>query len=662
MKEKRYSISVLGNKDVVQEKNVDFYSTDTDAWLKLKLTDNGLNPKKAIINLYNVDDTSIVSESVEIENKEVTYYLRPEIIEHAGNWIVQLIFIDDKEYTSGRISFRVKAHLTDEVEAPIEIIESWNVFMRHARKFLDEIDEQVGDLEETYAPRLNQLENTKADKLYVDEKDNELAAQLTKTDNVVDVYVSPENFNSLGDCVEYARENRKYIKADTVKLENHVSFRGVGVEIKELIINGFSIELGDYNVSPNEIVEGTKPYRPKQTIDTIYGRNGWNSEVYVRGASYQTISIGSYSGNVQIKLNDFLDENDELSSRFVAYNEFFFRNVRGVHISKDNGATDSNGNLWCNENDFYLGNTMEFIMGDETGYKHNMNRIHAGTFEGNSKIEIVNGRSNYFYGIRGEGNLNIVFKKEARNNIVEMGHYTYLPTVYDELGQNTVLGSDERNMRLIHQHSISTNHEIGGNESGYNTDIISPFKNLSFDVEKRGYKQRIREEGVGNNIFYVSPYISNPKNARMLVESHVVKGNLGVGYKYYDKDYKDITYKLATEGFTGYMITTTERMLSNNINTGDYRGPSSEFTLYSNGVELNLIKNDIFNLQASGHWFPQNHTESTSEIKYVKFFIGNLVNDAELLFYDLNISIYDVFGNYHKRYFNNYANDIDNLL
>lgn len=148
MKEKRYSISVLGNKEVTQENNTKFYTTDTDAWIKFHVADLGFSPETATITLINLDDKSVVSEYVEMEDGTVDYHIRSEIIEHGGRWQAQLIFNENKNgYTSGIINFNVHGHIMNDEEPSLEIIENWNVFMRQAEDFLAQYDLRITDLE-----------------------------------------------------------------------------------------------------------------------------------------------------------------------------------------------------------------------------------------------------------------------------------------------------------------------------------------------------------------------------------------------------------------------------------------------------------------------------------------------------------------------------------
>lgn len=63
---KQWSVSVLGNKPYRSVKNMDFYTSDTDANLVIELTDAGLNPDTATVTISNKDDGSLVSESVDV--------------------------------------------------------------------------------------------------------------------------------------------------------------------------------------------------------------------------------------------------------------------------------------------------------------------------------------------------------------------------------------------------------------------------------------------------------------------------------------------------------------------------------------------------------------------------------------------------------------------
>ena len=63
MKIKHWDVSVLGNKPVHKRRDMNFYTSDTDAHLQVRLTDTGLTPTSAIVTLYNDDDESLVSET-----------------------------------------------------------------------------------------------------------------------------------------------------------------------------------------------------------------------------------------------------------------------------------------------------------------------------------------------------------------------------------------------------------------------------------------------------------------------------------------------------------------------------------------------------------------------------------------------------------------------
>ena len=538
---------------------------------------------------------------------------------------------------------------------------NYNAQVEQYRQEVRTFDNRINENETSIVTLDDRINDNETSIVALDEK-------TTETANVIDIYVSPKNFNTLQECIDYARENQKYIKADSITLTNHVNFRGVGLDIKEININGYSIELGDYNASvddhPIETPEGGKTNRPTQTIKTINGQVGFRSEVYIRGACYQTINIEHYNGYVQIRMNGNMGTGtlaETYPNRYVAYNTFNFRNVRGIEIGEDPNSENSNIDLWSSENDYYLNNTLHFKLGDNGGYHHSMNRIHGGTFEGNSTIKILSGRNNQFYNLRGEGNLRIELGEGTTHNYIEMSHNTYLPIVNDQGVLNTILGPDDKNMRLLHQNTIATNHEVGGNEGGFILEPRQPFKNLTFDRDLGYWIERAREGVTGNSIYYVSPFISNPETVRVVIESHLSKGSLGYGYKYYDENYNDITTELADNGFTAYINSTFENHLQSPSNRGQYQGPSRTVNIYNNAPSglTDKIENDVISVIPGGQWWTPAHATSANRVKYVKFFVGGSVegyaDTSDVGLYDLTVSIYDSTGNYRKRYFNNYA-------
>jgi len=472
-----------------------------------------------------------------------------------------------------------------------------------------------------------------------------LNTEVTATKNLIKMYVSPDNFDTLDECIDYARANKLIIKAKEIVLDKHTSFRGVGLEIDKLVVSSSkSVELGDYNVDIHSTPSGSRVARPPQAIGAIEGAGaGWANEVFIRGACYQRIQIGHYNGVVHLRVNDFSDDEVNYPSTFIAYSEFHFLNVREIRLEDDEGVGTTDKVRWINENTFYLGNTLHFSIGNVGGYRHNTNRIYGGTFEGNSTINLINASDNHFYDIRAEGNLNITCSAMSQYNTIELIHRTYLPSVTDLNGTNVIKSIEDENALLVHMAELYNNDTIGGNESGWLSEIPLPFKNLTFDTTSRRYKHRVRETGTANNIYYVSPYLDFPRTMRIIIETQLTGGGIGYGYKLYDENYNDITSAVANESFTPLM-NTTHSNVAGKIQTGQYQGPSTGNNVYSNSGD-----NSRIHVQSSGHWDNLANYTQAKNIRYIKLFVGGTNDGLDCEFRGIRIRVFDLSLNYHRR-------------
>ena len=471
--------------------------------------------------------------------------------------------------------------------------------------------------------------------------------------NTVSMYVNPSNFNSLQECIDYAYSNDKIIKADKLVFDNSYNFRGIGLEITKIILNGNSLTLGAFNVAdPTKPNETGKQYRPKQHIGIIDGNPSNQHQVKIIGASYQTIVIDSYNGYVQMLLDNY-DGTGNFEglkpNRFIAYSKFEFRDVTGVEVKEDrNVIRNSEDTLWANENIFNLGNTVHFRLGDEGGYVHNMNVINNGTFEGNNaKILVYSGNSNVFNGIRAEGVMKVEFGVDTENNSINFTHRLYKPLVKDLGINNTVLTGPELNLRLLTLDELASVRIVDGTAGTQFLTITPPWFNLKYDNNSKSYKQ---ETKYGGNVVYESPFYSNPKNVRFLFESNLKSGNgFGVGYKFYDTNYNDITSDLGINGL--YAVSSHESTNQQTLGSyGAFRGPSLGLNAYGNVNStdpIKTVKNDTVSLIPSSNF----KRDTLGRIKFVKFFVMSLSTDLE--FHDARATAYDMSSNYHTRYFAN---------
>ena len=137
--------------------------------------------------------------------------------------------------------------------------------------------------------------------------------------------------------------------------------------------------------------------------------------IKIVGAKGQAIRINSTD---YVQLYADTSTGDSGQDYSIAYCEFNFRRADTIEIAT-NMATPNSQSQWINENDFYLHRTKTVRMSGT--YPHNHNRFHGGTFEGGSLIEITNGTSNRFLGVRFEGGGNaVVFGPNTYDNEIQM--------------------------------------------------------------------------------------------------------------------------------------------------------------------------------------------------------------------------------------------------
>lgn len=490
------------------------------------------------------------------------------------------------------------------------------------------ITEKLTNLETQYAPKLT-----------------EVTAQSAHTDNVVDAYISPSNFDNLESAIDFAKENKKIIKADTITLTNNTNLQGVGLEIENIALNGFELTIGGNNLNTDGSLN---LINPAQTIENIFGIGGERGKLFVRGASYQNINIGHYNGFVEFRMNDFDSGRGILDSRianesFMAYSVFNLRNIYGIDVKNDVGAGVSfpSMSLWFNENTFNLKNTYFFYL--DGSYSHNLNIINSGCFEGSSIIEIKRGQDNVFKNIRAEGNLKVIFGDQTSNNSVELQHSWYRPTIDNKGYNNRLVNKKDLEMRLIDSHSIIAP-RFGKAEDtvAYN---LYPFKNLAIDSSGDCFKTTTLTP---ETVLYESAFIENPEEIRFLVESNMKRARgMVVTYHLFDANYVDITNTITSQF---YALTTAESDYNEN-DIGLFIKPGAR--AFNSNFASGYIKNDVLNLIPTSHWIT---SADRDKPKYVKFLVkyGNAQSQESetnyFQIYDMRVSIYDYSANYRDKY------------
>src|SRR5690606_21665872 len=220
-------------------------------------------------------------------------------------------------------------------------------------------------------------------------------------------------------AVEYARANKlKLVGNDVIRLTRSVDLRCVELDILgeiELDYDGVGIVIGGYY---------SAEYNPNQRINYVY-RKGGNS---LDTREKPTIRIsGSMRHNIEIIRTNYVQlyadtDSGSYEANACAYSNYYFNRINIIDLYS-NPDTDGSTVQWITENSFYLNNTKAVLI-DGT-YDHNHNKFYNGAFEGaGALIDIVKGNSNYFYGLRVEGDLTINFGELAQSNTV-IQSFTY---------------------------------------------------------------------------------------------------------------------------------------------------------------------------------------------------------------------------------------------
>ena len=152
MKRKVWELTVLDNPNraIGGESDI-FYTTDTEAFLIFRLTDEGFNPTTATLTLVNTSDKSVISETVPVIDKEIEWEMFEEAIAHSGNWQAQLVYTQEKDgkaehYTSQVVQFDVQSHLLTGRQPSLVAIEDWNAFMATAQELLNQLEDEAGGI------------------------------------------------------------------------------------------------------------------------------------------------------------------------------------------------------------------------------------------------------------------------------------------------------------------------------------------------------------------------------------------------------------------------------------------------------------------------------------------------------------------------------------
>lgn len=141
MKVKKWHVSVLSDNPIKQIKDSHFTTADNDTVIRLYLTDLKLEIDDVTFTLFNKDDESLISKKGDWKNRRASFYLEPEIIQHKGKWIFQVIFHGQKDYVSRPITFTVDEYLLDNHPPKLEVIENWDKLVNQAEYLINDLED-----------------------------------------------------------------------------------------------------------------------------------------------------------------------------------------------------------------------------------------------------------------------------------------------------------------------------------------------------------------------------------------------------------------------------------------------------------------------------------------------------------------------------------------
>jgi hypothetical protein len=459
------------------------------------------------------------------------------------------------------------------------------------------------------------------------ESNTDLVSAINENTNQLAIVVSPDNFSTLQDAIDYCKLNNKTLTTNLLTLTQNTNIRSIGLNINVIALNGFTLELGGDNV-PDLV--GQAAANPEQRIGKIIGDVIDELEkVFIRGAIGQHITIGQYYGMINLRMNE--------TDTYNAYSTFNFGTIYGVHIKNDTWVSASPSvNLWCNENEFYLNRCRYFIM-DGT-YDHDLNRVHGGTFEGNSAIEIIKGKNNHFYDMRFEGgNVTVHFYPLTSNNIIERNDGYYINLIREGV-RNSVIYTQFSNSKMLNQYSIKID--------TFNATYMNGFKNLVLSADSLGLKGNADQA-----LLLETEFIDNPNDAMFYMEcTRKVGFGLALKYRVYDINFNDISSAWSALSKTFYYNSCAQASIATKVE-GSYILPNAQTANTTTG-DVNIY-NDKIMLYPTTNW--QSYLDLVDgthpEIKYVKFFVirSDYFNPSAEV-YNINAKIYDLSSNYHYHY------------
>lgn len=260
-------------------------------------------------------------------------------------------------------------------------------------------------------------------------------------------YVVPELFGdtstplgatlAMNAAADYCRSTGAILKAgkNAYTVAGDVNLRSVKCDFSGCAItvnDGYLLMIGGNagtTINPEQVFGIIKKPREWSLNPSDYA----SASVRVMGAKGQTIRISQVD---RIQFYQSTNPATYPSDASQAYSKFFIDFACVIDIDTDPayaGGIEADGpgsaNQWFNENQFFLGRNIAFLM--RGSYPHNNNRIHGGCYEtANTIIDIQSGNKNWFTDARFEGAASIVFGANTLGNIIDASWFSSTAQMY----------------------------------------------------------------------------------------------------------------------------------------------------------------------------------------------------------------------------------------
>lgn len=218
-------------------------------------------------------------------------------------------------------------------------------------------------------------------------------------------------------------------------ISSDVNLRSVSLDFSDTIV---TVEDGCMLTVGGDA--GTR-INPSQKIKAVKKPRAWSlnpadypvASLRVMGSKAQTITIEQVD-----RVLFYMSTNPATypSDASQAYSKFKFDVAIVIDIDTDptyaagpQADGPSSANQWFNENQFYLGSNVAFLM--RGSYPHNNNRVHGGCYEtANAIINIESGNKNWWTDTRLEGAASVAFGVNTLGNIIDASWFSSTAQIY----------------------------------------------------------------------------------------------------------------------------------------------------------------------------------------------------------------------------------------